>query len=416
MGIAFAPLTSAGIAGVAPADAGAASGLLNVAQQLGASLGLGILITVFAAATRSAADHPLAGASAQLETRHELAHAVATALTGSAVFLLLALAVVVGAHAAAGAGMTDLAGTRALVTGGTSGLGLAMARALVDAGARVAITSRDAARASDAAAALGPGAVGLALDVRDEGAAADGVAEAWELLGGIDLLVNNAGIGMRTVNPRFLSHPQPFWEVEPDGFRDVLATKVTGCFLVARAVVPRMLAAGGGRVVTISMSPGTMVREGFVPYGPAGAAVEALSRVMAADLAGSAVTVNLLLPGGATSTGMVPEDVPASTRSRLLDPAIMGPPIVWLASAAAAGVHDERVVASGFEEWVAGRRGALGRRVLRSRKRFGWVGGGWRCSAVRWLGRGGSCSAGGWSGWRLWCSRAGGFLGVKVTA
>jgi EmrB/QacA subfamily drug resistance transporter len=95
MGIAFAPLTSAGIAGVAPADAGAASGLLNVAQQLGASLGLGILITVFAAATRSAADHPLANASAQLETRHELAHAVATALTGSAIFLVLALGVVV---------------------------------------------------------------------------------------------------------------------------------------------------------------------------------------------------------------------------------------------------------------------------------------------------------------------------------
>jgi EmrB/QacA subfamily drug resistance transporter len=95
IGIAFAPLTTAGIAGVAPADAGAASGLLNVAQQLGASLGLGILITVFASATRSAAQHPLAGASAALEARHELAHAVATALTGSAIFLTLALAVAI---------------------------------------------------------------------------------------------------------------------------------------------------------------------------------------------------------------------------------------------------------------------------------------------------------------------------------
>jgi predicted MFS family arabinose efflux permease len=95
IGIAFAPLTSAGIAGVAPADAGAASGLLNVAQQLGASLGLGILITVFASASRSASHDPLAGASAPLEQRHELAHAVATALTGSALFLALAIAVVV---------------------------------------------------------------------------------------------------------------------------------------------------------------------------------------------------------------------------------------------------------------------------------------------------------------------------------
>jgi predicted MFS family arabinose efflux permease len=95
IGIAFAPLTAAGIAGVAPGDAGAASGLLNVAQQLGGSLGLGILITVFASASSSAAGHPLAGVSAHDEARHVLAHAVATSLTGSAVMLTLALGVVV---------------------------------------------------------------------------------------------------------------------------------------------------------------------------------------------------------------------------------------------------------------------------------------------------------------------------------
>ena len=166
--------------------------------------------------------------------------------------------------------MTELGGTRVLVTGATSGLGLAMARALVDAGARVAITSRDAERAAQAAADLGPGVVGLALDARDERAVAAGVLEVWDRLGGIDLLVNNAGIGMRTVNPRFLSDPQPFWEVSPDGFRDVLETKATGCFLMARAIVPLMLEQGGGRIVTISMSEGTMVRRGFVPYGPPG--------------------------------------------------------------------------------------------------------------------------------------------------
>ncbi len=251
--------------------------------------------------------------------------------------------------------MTELGGTRALVTGATSGLGLAMARALVDAGARVAVTSRDAERAGRAAAELGPGALGLAIDARDEDAVAAGVAEVWERLGGIDLLVNNAGIGMRTVNPRFLSDPQAFWEVPPEGFRDVLETKVTGCFLMARAVVPLMLKQGGGRIVTISMNQATMVRRGFVPYGPAGAAVEALTRVMAADLADTPVMVNLLLPGGATDTGMVPEDTPAEARERLLDPAIMGPPIIWLASPAAVGVHDERIVAAEFEQWLAAR-------------------------------------------------------------
>ena len=251
--------------------------------------------------------------------------------------------------------MSDLAGTRALVTGASSGLGLAMARALADAGAVVAITSRDAERARRAAAGLGRHAFGLALDARDEDAVAAGVAQVWERLGGIDLLVNNAGIGMRTVNPRFMSDAQPFWEVTPDGFRDVLETKATGCFLMAREVVPRMLAQGGGRIVTISMSEATMVRRGFVPYGPAGAAVEALSRVMAADLADSPVTVNLLLPGGATDTGMIPDQLPADVREQLLDPAIMGPPIVWLASPAAAAVHDERIVATEFEQWLAAR-------------------------------------------------------------
>ena len=245
--------------------------------------------------------------------------------------------------------MASLDGVRALVTGSTSGLGFAMASALATAGASVAVTGRAAARAQEVAELLpGSRSFGLAMDVRDPVSVSAGVALIWEQLGGIDVLVNNAGIGMRTVNPRFLEEPQPFWAVPADGFRDVFATKVTGCFLVAAAVVPRMLAAGGGRVVNISMNEATMVRGGFVPYGPAGAGVEALSRVMAADLEGTNVTVNLLLPGGATDTGMIPDDVSAEARAALLDPAVMGPPIVWLASPEAAGVHDRRIVATEF--------------------------------------------------------------------
>jgi NAD(P)-dependent dehydrogenase (short-subunit alcohol dehydrogenase family) len=230
-----------------------------------------------------------------------------------------------------------------------------MAAALVHAGARVALTGRDPGRAEAVAEELGPGAVGVGLDVRDATSVSAGVDRAYGLLGGLDLLVNNAGIGMRTVNPDFLTDPQPFWQVAPAGFRDVLETKATGSFLVARAVVPRMVANGSGRVVTISMNEETMVRRGFVPYGPAGAAVEALARVMAADLADTPVTANILLPGGATDTGMIPDAMTDEARDRLLDPAIMGPPIVWLASAEAAGVHDARIVARDFEEWLAGR-------------------------------------------------------------
>ena len=135
----------------------------------------------------------------------------------------------------------------------------------------------------------------------------------------------------------------------------MVETKVTGCFLVARAVAPLMLERGQGRIVNITMNESTMKRRGFVPYGPAGAGVEALSRVMAADLADTPVTVNLLAPGGATETGMIPEDVPAQARAQLLDPAIMGPPIVWLASDAAGGVHDERILATEFDQWLTDR-------------------------------------------------------------
>jgi NAD(P)-dependent dehydrogenase (short-subunit alcohol dehydrogenase family) len=251
--------------------------------------------------------------------------------------------------------MADLEDVRALVTGATSGLGRAMARALVDAGARVALTSRTLERAQATASHLGDRALGLELDVRDAGSVTAGVDRAFAWLGGADLLVNNAGIGMRTVNPRFMTDPQPFWEVSAAGFQDVLDTKVTGAFLVAREVVPRMLSAGSGRVVTISMNEQTMRRRGFTPYGPSGAAVEAFARVMAADLADSPVRANILLPGGATATGMVPDELDDEARARLLDPAIMGPPIVWLASAEAGEVHDERIVATEFQDWLARR-------------------------------------------------------------
>jgi NAD(P)-dependent dehydrogenase (short-subunit alcohol dehydrogenase family) len=241
-------------------------------------------------------------------------------------------------------------GVRVLVTGATSGLGAAMAAALAETGARVMVTGRDVGRAEATAAELGSSAIACQLDVRDERSVAACVARAHDSWGGIDMLVNNAGIGMRTVNPRFMSEPQPFWEVSPAGFRDVVDTKLVGCFMMAREVVPLMLREGGGRIVNISMNEGTMVRRGFVPYGPTGAGVEALSRVMAADLAGSSVTVNILLPGGSgTRTGMVPDDAPAEVQARLLDPAVMGPPIVWLASDEAAGVHDRRIVANEFD-------------------------------------------------------------------
>lgn len=142
--------------------------------------------------------------------------------------------------------------------------------------------------------------------------------------------------------------------MSPEGFRDVITTNLTGYFLVAREIVPRMLDSRGGRVVNISMNHATMTRAGFVPYAPSRAGAESLSRITAADLSGTPVTVNMLLPGGATRTGMVPAEHAAGLPN-LLEPDIIGPPIIWLASAAASGVHDERIVASEFEQWLTRR-------------------------------------------------------------
>ena len=240
-----------------------------------------------------------------------------------------------------------LDGVRAIVTGGTSGLGFAMSQALADAGARVVLTGRTEQRVQDAAAKIAR-VTGLVMDVRDEQSVSAGVDGALADLGGIDVLVNNAGIGMRTVNPHFMTEPAGFWQVSPDGFRDLFATNVLGYFLVARAVVPHMLEAGHGKIVNISVNETTMRRRGFTPYGPSRAATDALSHIMAADLAGTGIDVNLLLPGGATRTGMTPDSAPENVRAAWLDPAIMGPPICWLASRASDGITDQRIVATDF--------------------------------------------------------------------
>ena len=186
------------------------------------------------------------------------------------------------------------------------------------------------------------------MDVRDEQSVSAGIDHALMILDGIDILVNNAGIGMRTVNPDFMTDPMGFWQVTPDGFRDLLTTNVVGYFLVARAVVPHMLQAGHGKIVNISVNETTMRRRGFMPYGPSRAATDALSHIMAADLAGTGIDVNLLLPGGATRTGMTQTPPrrtcrpPGSTRRSWARPSAGSPPM------RSDGLTDQRIIAKDF--------------------------------------------------------------------
>ena len=164
--------------------------------------------------------------------------------------------------------------------------------------------------------------------------------------GRIDVLVNNAGRGMRYVSATFFTRPTRFWEADPEAWRMVIDTNVNGPFLMARAAVPAMLKAGWGRILNVSMNHETMRRAGFSPYGPSKAALESETVIWARDLDGSGVTVNAVLPGGATLTGMIPDEVGADARAKLLLPRVIVPPVLWLASVASDGVTGMRFDAS----------------------------------------------------------------------
>ena len=114
--------------------------------------------------------------------------------------------------------------------------------------------------------------------------------------------------------------------------------------MMARAVAPHMLRAKRGRIVTVTTSLGTMLRDGYILYGASKAAAEAATAIMSADLAGTRVTANVLVPGGMTDTRIIADGAVAE-RSRLLRPEIMAPPLLWLVSDAAAGVTGRRFLA-----------------------------------------------------------------------
>ena len=117
--------------------------------------------------------------------------------------------------------------------------------------------------------------------------------------------------------------------------------------MMSRAVVPHMLQAGKGRVITVTTSLGTMVRGGYLLYGASKAAAEAAMAVLAADLEGTGVTCNVLVPGGVTNTPLVGEG--AGDPAKMLQPEIMVPPLLWLISDAAAAVTARRFVAMDWD-------------------------------------------------------------------
>jgi NAD(P)-dependent dehydrogenase (short-subunit alcohol dehydrogenase family) len=248
----------------------------------------------------------------------------------------------------------------AIVTGGGRGLGRAMVLGLAQAGIRVVATAARERTEIEAVAEEVRQSCGesrvlpLVADVTKDSDCAEVVDAAVERFGRLDILVNNAGRGMKYVSNDFITEPTRFWEVAPETWRLIIDTNVNGPFMMARHAVPVMLKTGWGRIVNVSVSQVTMRRRGFSPYGPSKAALESETIIWAQDLQGTGVTVNALLPGGATLTGMIPQTMSQEAKSALLDPSIMVPPLLWLVSPEADGMSGRRLVAT---KWQSGSDG-----------------------------------------------------------
>jgi NAD(P)-dependent dehydrogenase (short-subunit alcohol dehydrogenase family) len=268
----------------------------------------------------------------------------------------------------------QLSGKTAIVTGAGRGIGRAMALGLARAGANVLITAarnRDEIdqAAADAARENTAGSIrAIVADVAKGEDAQRAVEEALRESGALHILVNNAGRGMRFVSEKFFETPTKFWEADPAVWRMIVDTNVNGPFLMARAAAPHMMKQGWGRIINISINHETMRRPGFSPYGPSKAALESETIIWAQDLAETGVTVNALLPGGPTDTGMVPQGIPSHLRAKLLPPDIMVPPLLWLVSDAANGVTGSRFEAKMWDVGLLPEQAAA-----RSRAVAGWT-------------------------------------------
>jgi NAD(P)-dependent dehydrogenase (short-subunit alcohol dehydrogenase family) len=247
-----------------------------------------------------------------------------------------------------------LGGKVALVTGAGSpaGTGYAMAAGLVRAGARVALLDRNEPWLTQSLAkirSLGGKecAIPLVADVTDAQAVQRAVERTLEELGGLHMVINNAGTNPRAAGFEIAS--RHFWDIPFAAWDRVVAVNMTGPFYLARAVIGHFLKQGFGRIVGVTTSVDTMFGRRRVPYGPSKAGHEAMVASIAEELESSGVTANVLVPGGPTNTNFFGKKS-AEERAALIQPEVMAPPAVWLASDASSAVNGRRIIACRWDE------------------------------------------------------------------
>ena len=241
----------------------------------------------------------------------------------------------------------------ALITGAGNGIGKSMALGLLTKGMRIAAVDRDAQSLLALKQLANQSEYAGRLEVFTEDLirfdAVSLVERIEKNLGSVNILINNAGLGQGQIRSDYHRNPTKFYDVTPEIWMNAIAVNANAVFLLSQVMAKRMLGGGWGRIINVTTSLGTMLRAGYCPYGPTKAAAEGLSAVMASDLDGTGITVNVLVPGGVVNTPMIPEDAPF-LREEMIQPEAMLSPLYWLCSQEANDVTGLRFLANRWDD------------------------------------------------------------------